>query len=300
MKLPFPKSHETETGEGPSNSLLARAKKSPLWRLETALIGGAIVLGLGSAALSEANREAANDALIERFTVATVIVAAKDLPSGSKIEPDSVKYAETLKSQTTANSVDPDSLRNILGRTLTVELKEGDALLLTAVDGAGSGNTVAGKIPPGKRLVTLQVKDKVAQKGWIKPNDRVDVIATMELPGRGQTAFTLLEDVTLVSVGKASVWDNGQVMEGTEIGFYAAPKDVEFISFAEKHGEFSLSLRNPQDVSVQDGTKANLGAEGIDMNKFLDHASISKASGGGELPVYVKGQKDARDPKAKR
>lgn len=275
-------------------TLLARAKQSPLWRLETALIGGAILLGLGSAALSEANREAANQALVERFAVSTIIVAAKDLPAGAKIEPDSVKYAEALKSQVTANTVDPETLRNILGRTLQVELKEGDTVLLTAVEGAGSGNAVAGKIPPGKRLVTLQVKDKAAQKGWIKPNDRVDVIATMELPGRGQTAFTLLEDVTLVSVGKASVWDGGQATEGTEIGFYSAPRDVEFISFAERHGEFSLSLRNPQDVAKQDGSKQNLGAEGVDMNKFLDHSTISKASGGGELPVYVKGKKDEK------
>ena len=270
---------------------LARAKQSPLWRLETALIAGAVVIGLGSAGLSEANREAANKDLLERYKITTIAVAAKDLPAGGKIEADAVRYAEVLQSQVTANAVDSDSLKTILGRNLVIELKAGDPILLTGVEGAVSGSTVATKIPPGKRLVALQIKDKVAQKGWIKPNDRVDVIATMELPGRGRTTFTLLQDITLVSVGKASVWDQGQVTEGTEIGFYASPKDVEFIGFAEKNGEFSLSLRNPQDVAVEDDAKKSLGRDGMDMGQFLDHGAINKASGGGDLPVFVQGQK---------
>ncbi len=272
--------------------MFASLKEKPWWRLETALIAGAVVVGLGSAALSEANRTAADRELRERFQIATLVVASKDLPAGSRLDPDAVKYAEVLRSQATPNAVDAETLKNVLGRTLTIELKAGDAVLLTAVEGAAPGSAVAAKIPPGKRLVTLQVKDKVAQKGWIKPNDHVDVIATMDLPGRGRTTFTLLEDVTLVSVGKASVWDNAQVVEGSEIGFYASPDDVAFVGFAEKTGEFSLALRNPQDIAKEGDRAKNLGSDGIDLNKFLDHASINKASGGGELPVFVKGQRE--------
>jgi pilus assembly protein CpaB len=280
-------------------ALATRARTSPWWRLETALIVGAVVVGIGAAAMSEANRNAANRELMERFRVQTVVVAAKDLPVGSVIEADSVRYAEALASGVTANAVDADALPGVLGRTVGIELKAGDPLLLTGIDGASNANGVATKIPPGKRLVTLQIKDKVAEKGWIKPNDRVDVIATMELPGRGKTTFTLLQDVTVVSVGKASVWSAGQETDGTEIGFYASPDDVEFIGFAERHGEFSLSLRNPNDIAAKDKTRAQLGSDGMDMTKFLDHSSINKASGGGDLPVFVDGEKSAPSKKGR-
>ena len=282
-----------------ATSWLARAKRSPLWRLETALISGAVVLGLGSAALSEANRDAQNRDLVSRFKVTQIAVAAKDLPAGSRLEAESVRFAESLEARTTANAVDPEHLKAILGRPLAIDLKAGDPILLTGVEGATSGSAAANKIPPGKRLVTLAIRDKVAQKGWIKPNDRVDVITTMDLPGRGRTTFTLMEDITLVSVGKASVWAQGQNSEGTEIGFYASPRDVEFIGFAEKSGEFSLSLRNPEDLAKSGDGAHDLGRDGMDMNKFLDHAAINKASGGGELPVYVQGQKDDGKQKKK-
>lgn len=276
--------------------LLRRAKASPYWRLETALIVGSVVVGIGSAALSEANRDAANQELVDRYETRLVYVAEHDLPTGTIIDRTGFVRDEMLRRNLSANSVDGDAFDAVVGKRLAIELKKGDPLLLSAVEGVSTSG-VASKIPPGKRLFSLQIADKVAGNGWVKPNDHVDIVATMDLPSRGKTTFTLMQDVTLVSVGKATVWENGASTNGSEIGFYVTLEELEFLRFAQGKGEFSLALRNPNDVSSKSVASRDLGKAGIDMHKFLDAGPVSQASGGGDLPVKVNG-KDVAPAKA--
>jgi pilus assembly protein CpaB len=261
------------------------------YRLETALIAGAVVAGIGSAALSEMNRTAANEELQNRYKIVTILTSTKDLSPGVILDRSSVIESEVLASSVSTNMVSSEESESVLGRRLAIETKKGDPILLTTVEGAGYKDSIAAKIPAGKRLVTLQIKDKVAGNGWIKPNDHVDIVANLELPGRGHTSFTLLEDVTLISVGKSTVWEDGKSSAGAEIGFFVTPEEVEFVNFAQERGEFSLSLRNPKDIKQRGTSRSDMGSAGVDMTNFLDHSSVRGASGGGALPVYVKGQK---------
>ena len=275
-------------------SLREKLARHPLARLETALVIGALVTGIASAALSEVNREASNRALLDRYKLVPVVVADKDLSPGTVLDESAMKRAHVLAARRTPNLVEPQDVKNILGRRLGVELKKGDPILLTAVEGAGMGDTVASRIPPGKRLVTLQVSDRVAANGWIEPNDHVDIIAHMDLPGRGATTVTLLENVTLVSVGKSTVWENGKSAKGAQIGFFVTPREVEFISFAQQQGKFSLALRNPKDIRKREHNVKDLGTEGVDLRNFHDHHSMRNATGGGELDIRVNGKRQGK------
>src|SRR5206468_3381416 len=120
------------------------------------------------------------------------------------------------------------------------------------------------KVPPGKRLFSLRIDAKGAGYGWIKPNDHVDVIAHMTLPSRGVTTFTILQDVTLVSVGAATIIESGRQQGGSDVSFFVTPEEFELLSYAEKIGSFSLALRNAKDVTVKDRSR------GIDISKFMD------------------------------
>ena len=271
--------------------LKERILSHPLARLETALVVFAMVAGIASAALSEVNRKARNEALLQSYKLVPVIVANKDMSVGTVLDEAAMRQTQILANSLTGNAVEPADIENVIGRRLGIELKEGDPILLTAVEGAGMGDTVASRIPPGKRLVTLQVNDRVAANGWIKPNDHVDIIAHMELPARGSTTVTLLEDVTLISVGKATVWENGKSSAGAEIGFFVTPKEVEFISFAQQQGSFSLALRNPKDIHTREHQVEDFGEAGVDMMNFHDHHSLRTATGGGSLDVRVNGKR---------
>jgi Flp pilus assembly protein CpaB len=262
------------------------------WRTETLLIVGAIVAGLFSASLSHASRTAFREQMEKKFQTQKIVVASKDLVAGTVIASNHIVPANYLKGNLSQNFVPAENYKSLLGRSIMVDLKPGDPILLSAVTGSDSADRMAEKVPPGKRLFTLSITDYAAGLGFVRPNDRVDILTHMELPGRGHVTFTVMQDVTLVSVGTTSVLD-GQGLGGTAVSFFVDPEEFEVLSYAQSRGKFSLSLRNPNDSS-----KRNAG-RGVDLNAFLDSRSISRASGGGELEVIEGGRKkvtpDARN-----
>lgn len=269
---------------------LDKYKEKSWWRTETFLIAGAIAAGLFSAALSHASRNAYREHLEKKFQTQTIVVAGKELPAGTILSKSLLAPAPYLKGNVTSNFVIAENLATVIGRSITTDLKAGDPILLTAVSGADIANRMAEKVPAGKRLFNLSITDQSAGLGFVRPNDHVDILTHMDLPGRGPVTFTVMQDVTLVSVGASSVI-NGQGLGGTDVSFFVDPDEFEVMSYAQSKGKFSLSLRNPNDAS-----KRNAG-RGVDLNAFLDSRRISSASGGGELEVIEGGKK--KEPKHK-
>lgn len=280
----------SNSGSPLRDKLLAKLevyKQKPWWKPETAMVVGAVVAGLTSAALSNANQAAQRDQITRQFARTAVLVATRDLPAGSKIDATAVSAAERLSEGVTENYVPAteDMVNVLINKSTAIDLKAGDPILLSSVQGASDASRLAEKIPPGKRLFTLTIGAKAAGYGWIRPNDHVDVIANIVLPERGNTTFTVLEDVTLVSVGASTIMDGDRRATGTDVSFFVSPDDFEALSFAQQKGSFTLSLRNPKDVSTP-----RQGQRGVDINGFLDHRSISGASGGGALSVTEAGK----------
>lgn len=267
-----------------------RYREKSWWRTETFLIAGAIVAGLFSATLSHASRTAYREYLEKKFQTGRVVVASKEIMAGTILTKSMLAPASYLKGNLSSNFVPVENLQNVLGRTVMLDLKPGDPLLLTAVTGADMADRMAEKVPAGKRLFTLSITDQSAGLGFVRPNDHVDLLAHMDLPGRGPVTFTVMQDVTLVSVGAASVIQ-GEGLGGTAVSFFVDPEEFEVLAYAQSRGKFSLSLRNPNDASKRSPSR------GVDLNAFLDSRRISSASGGGELEVIEGGKKKAPNHK---
>jgi len=265
--------------------LLRDAKRHPWWRLESALIGGAVVCALMSGVLAHSNSNAAKRELSSLFSTRETLVAARDIKYGEKLDQSMLRVSETLERNASTNLIIPKDAAMIIGKRISVELRKGDPILLSAVQGATEASRMAETIPPGKRLFTLQISDAAASHGFIKPNDRVDIMAHVTLPDRGLTTFTVLQDITLVSVGPSTVLNDSGKATGSDVSFFVEAKDIEMLAFAQKRGQFSLSLRNPADVGVRTTGK------GIDINGFLDYEGIHSVSGGGKLDITEQGRK---------
>jgi pilus assembly protein CpaB len=218
------------------------------------------------------------------FQSSEVLVLTKDVKVGDILDSNVAKPEPMLIRNVTPNTVKPANLNLVLGHRFSIAMKAGDPILLTSLQGMGDSADLADKIPAGKRLFTLTIADTAAARGFIKPNDHVDVMAHLSLPNRGMTTFLVLQDITLVSVGSSTVLDHQGRSSGSDVSFYVDAKDIEMLSFAQKRGEFSLSLRNPMDSTKKPQNK------GVDLNDFLDHDSIANASGGGELAVTSNGK----------
>lgn|GEM_PF-3503164 len=265
---------------------IAAYKTKPWWRLETGLVAAAIVAGMVSGVLGHANANASKRKLARLYATGEVIVAARDVAFGERLDASMLKPADMLMRNQSNNTVTPESLSMILGKRIAMELKAGDPLLLSAVQGATEASRMAETIPAGKRLFTLTIADIAASHGFIRPNDHVDILAHVSLPGRGLTTFTVLQDITLVSVGPSTVLaETGRSTGASDVSFFVDTQDIEMLAFAHKRGQFSLSLRNPKDIGKVAGGK------GIDINEFLDYEGINEVSGGGELNITERGKK---------
>lgn len=271
---------------------LDKYREKSWWRTETFLIVGAIVAGLFSASLSQASRTAYREMLEQKFQTKRVLVAASEIPAGTILSKSTLAPASYLRGNLSSNFVPVENLSSVLGRAISVDLKAGDPILLTAVSGADTADRMAEKVPAGKRLFTLAITDHSAGLGFVRPNDHVDILTHMELPGRGPVTFTVMQDVTLVSVGASSVI-SGEGLGGTAVSFFVDPEEFEVLSYAQAKGRFSLSLRNPNDAAKRPPNR------GVDMNAFLDSRRISAASGGGELEVIEAGKKKTAPQPAK-
>ncbi len=265
---------------------LDKYKEKSWWKTETFLIVGAIACGLFSASLSHASRTAFREQLERRFQTQKIVVAAKEIQAGTILTKSILQPASYLKGNLSSNFVPVEQLNNILGRSVTLDLKPGDPIFLTAVAGADLSDRMAEKVPPGKRLFNMTISDNAAGLGFVRPNDHVDILAHMELPGRGAVTFTVMQDITLVSVGASSVI-SGEGLGGTSVSFFVDPEEFEVLSYSQSKGKFSLSLRNPNDTSKRPSSR------GVDLNAFLDSRRISSASGGGDLEVIEGGKKKA-------
>ena len=263
---------------------LDKYKEKSWWRTETFLIVGAIACGLFSAALSHASRTAFRDQLETKFQTQKIVVAAREIQAGTVLTNSILQPAAYLKGNLSTNFIPVEQLANILGRSITVDLKPGDPILLTAVTGADMSDRMAEKVAPGKRLFNMTISDNAAGLGFVRPNDHVDILAHMDLPGRGPVTFTVMQDVTLVSVGAASVI-SGEGLGGTSVSFFVDPEEFEVLSYSQSKGKFSLSLRNPNDTGKRSAGR------GVDLNAFLDSRRISNVSGGGDLEVIQGGKK---------
>ena len=247
-----------------------------LWRAESALVGGALVFATFGGILQKTNQTAFERKIKNEFSIDTILVTTGQIPSGTLLKREHFTTNDILSGARTANMLSADEASKMIGRALEVNLGKGDPFLLSFVGSSLSDGGIASKIPPGKRLFTLSIEDVNAQSGFIRAGDFVDVISTMNLPGRGSTTFTLLTRLQLSAVGKS--FDSNTQSASTQVSFFVTPQEMEILKQAQVNGSFSLSLRNPTDTDTKAVSK------GVTLKDvFLQDGFYEKA----EIPVEI-------------
>jgi pilus assembly protein CpaB len=259
-------------------------KSKGLWRMETLIFALAAVVGVFGAVLQHANQAAFEKRLQEEYNVTSVIVASVRIPAGTILRREHLTSGNMLSGSRTPNMLSPREYEKLVGKPIQVALAQRDPVLLTQVALDLTDGSVASKIPEGKRLFSLVIEDAVAQNGFVRPGDFVDIVTTMDLPGRGSTTFTMLSRVQLTAVGRSL--DSTNQTEGTQVSFFVTPKELELLRHAQAHGQFSLALRNPND---KDTSQASKGVNLKDV--FLSDSVYEKADVPVEINIGKKNEK---------
>jgi pilus assembly protein CpaB len=176
-----------------------------------------------------------------------VLVAATQIPFGSRVEAAHIKVVDLPKGAVPANAFfDPDEA---VGRIAAQTVYPGEILLQTRIVEHLGGSALAAFIDQGMRALTVRVNDVVGVAGFLLPGNRVDVVAIRRPPGgRSVASDTLLQNVKVLAVDQTTSPDKNDPVVVRAVTLEVTPKQAEQLAEATEEGKVRLTLRNPLDT----------------------------------------------------
>ncbi|MGE5504505.1 MAG: Flp pilus assembly protein CpaB [Actinomycetota bacterium] len=207
--------------------------------------------------------QAMRRAQMEQAALTEVLVAARDLPAGTTLQADDLRWERwpeaAINPRLVTRSTGDDARGQYTGMVTRRVLAEGEPFTPAATFRADSAGVLAGLLAPGMRAVSIGVTSASAVSGFITPGDRVDVVLAADVrktEGDSQdkggpivrfAAETVLEDVKVLAVDQQIARGrDGGAIQGKTATIEVTPKQAELLTAASMLGQLSLVLRGYQ------------------------------------------------------
>jgi pilus assembly protein CpaB len=144
-------------------------------------------------------------------------------------------------------------LTQVLGQKAKTNIKAGQPIFIKSLRTAGEQLTDL--VPRGMRAVTVGLDPVIGVGGFLKPGNRVDVVASFEMNGTSY-ARTVLQNVSLLAIGEQSEEGNNVSTDKTTsraqptATLAVSPNDAEKLILADAKGKLRLALRSSEDGSI--------------------------------------------------
>ena len=249
----------------------------------------AILAGLGTSFLAYnwlQQRDSVH-ATAETQGMISVVVAATDLERGTKIRPEVLKQVNFLEGSISADQ-SFSRMQDAVGRVLLQTVYAGEPILKSrcAPEGVTAGG-VGALIALNKRAMTVKVDKVKGVSGFVNPGNMVDVLVTLEKPGKSRDPITktVLENVPVLASGTELErrGDKEKPVEVDVITLEVSPEEGEKLALASTHGSIQLAMRNHSDGE-------HVLTKGMTIETLL--TSYSPAA----PPAKVNGKKVVRRP----
>ena len=211
------------------------------------LVGGVVLF------LTTPKEAVAPPPKIEQF-----VVAKGDLAWGTMLTADMVelKSKEEVERERERQGYSPGDLPGDLffdvvdlkGRVLRANLRSQELILEFHLAPRGARPGVDAVLDPEKRAMAVKVDQEVAVAGFIRPGDRVDVLVTMQKPGKQKQTVTktVLENVRVLAIGTQMQVEEekGEATPVTVMTLEVSPEGAEKLTLATTRGRLRLVLRS--------------------------------------------------------
>jgi pilus assembly protein CpaB len=223
----------------------------------------AIVIAFGTAQLARswlAGQRAELEASKKVEKASTfVLVASRDLPTGSFVRPEDMSWTAWPEGQISdsyilkGNDKDKNAEQSLIGSVVRQRVAAGEPLSLGRVVKPGDRGFLAAVLTPGMRAVSVSVTATSGIAGLVFPGDRVDLVLshaikyTNEPANGGQPRLaseTVVHDLRVLAIDQTTDDQNGKPVLAKNVTFETTPKQVEMIEVASDLGKLSLSLRS--------------------------------------------------------
>ncbi len=183
-----------------------------------------------------------------------IAVASADVPWGTPLTAEMVRLVEYPTAHLPAGHfTDVESLK---GRVVLMHLQRHELILeakLAPEDVKHGG--VLGVMDPDKRAMAVRVNEVVGLPGFVKPGDRVDIMATLKNPkrGKGKITKTVLENTLVLATGTQMERKGpGEKPSPVKvITFEVSLEEAEKLALASTEGKLRLALRSPRNIETE-------------------------------------------------
>lgn len=197
---------------------------------------------------------------VESLNTQPIAIAAADLSWGTKLTKDVIQTKPFLKESLPAGYITkPESLE---GRVLIYPVKANQPILesdLAPITVQSGG--IAAVIKTQKRAIAVKVDKVIGVSGFINPNNRVDVLVTIERESNEKTSAekanakitkTVLENILVLAAGQEleEKKEKGETksVPVDVITLEVTPEEGEKLALAASEGKIQLALRNFSDT----------------------------------------------------
>jgi len=182
-----------------------------------------------------------------------VIVAAQDLPLGDPINLDWVKEEDWPQGKVPVGAI--TRKEDLEKRRPKTRIFSGTVVLDNQLFGKGeSENSVGQHIPPGYRVVPIEVNSVSGAGGMVRPGDRVDLLLSVQNnPGKHiheTSTRTVLQDIKVFAVNDRFRLDGDESDKSIAIktvSLLVTPEQAQKVTLATELGTIRLALRSPED-----------------------------------------------------
>jgi len=197
-----------------------------------------------------------------------VVTASSNIKKDTIIDSKKIKITELPKSY--AHPLALYQEESVVGKTAISDISAGEQILssklLTVHD---MKQRLAYAVPEGKRAVSVAVNDVSGVAGYIEAGDRVDVVATVDIPvddqGRSRTYTVLnLQNVQVIAVGEnLKLVDEKKNPSNKTITLAVGVDEALPLVLSSERGSVRLMLRSPID-------KTNFTPDPYQLNNLLN------------------------------
>jgi len=188
-----------------------------------------------------------------------VLVADSDLPAGSFVKPQHLRWQRWPTDDVPETYVlkGVRSQDEMIGAVVRNRIAAGEPIVDGAVVKPGERGFLAAVLSPGMRAVSVPINATSSNSGLIFPGDRVDLILTQSLVdsqsdgGMRRVSETVMRDVRIIAMGTETNDDprEGQSNERAKTAtLEVTPRQAEEVTLLTELGKLSLSLRSLADA----------------------------------------------------
>lgn len=213
---------------------------------------------------------AAGEPAPQQIATTNVYVARQPIPIGTVVTEDMISQQPWPAHLVVNGFITSDSETKIPGMVTRGTFQQDEPFIASKLSNPSDPNFLAGSLPKGMRVLTLQTNEVEGVAGFIFPGDFVDIMLTHDVknlalsptdgkPREESDAITetLLTNVKVLAVdqraaGTSPTDPNGNLLVPRSVSVMVSQGDAQRLRLAQQKGTLTLSLRSLEDRESAD------------------------------------------------